>query len=66
MQRTGLEWLARVAQEPRRMFRRYFIDSLAFFSILGRALGGRAARRVARMLFPLAIAALAVSEVAES
>ncbi len=66
MQRVGLEWLARVAQEPRRMFRRYFVDSLAFFGILARALGIKAARRVARLLFPIALAALAVSEVAES
>ena len=66
MQRVGLEWLARVAQEPRRMFRRYFVDSLPFFCILGRALGIRALRRSARLLFPIAIATLAISEVAES
>lgn len=30
MQRTGLEWLHRVAQEPRRLFRRYFVDGLPF------------------------------------
>ena len=66
MQRAGLEWLARVAQEPRRMFRRYFVDSLAFFSILAHALGVRAARRAVRIIFPIALAALAVSEVAEA
>ena len=66
MQRMGLEWLARVAQEPRRMFRRYFVDSIEFFLLLGRALGFKAARRAARVLFPIALAALAVSEVAES
>jgi UDP-N-acetylglucosamine 2-epimerase (non-hydrolysing) len=66
MQVTGLEWLARVAQEPRRMFRRYFVDSLPFFCLLARALGLRAARRVVRLFFPIALAALAVSEVAES
>ena len=66
MQRIGLEWLARVAQEPRRMFRRYFVDSLPFFCILGRALGMRALRRPARLIFPIAIATLAISEVAES
>lgn len=43
MQRCGLEWLHRFAQEPRRMFRRYFVDSLAFFPLLGRALLARAA-----------------------
>lgn len=38
MQRTGLEWLYRFLQEPRRMFSRYFIDSLPFFGLLLRAL----------------------------
>ena len=50
----------------RRMFRRYFVDSLPFFCILGRALGMRALRRPARLIFPIAIATLAISEVAES
>jgi N-acetylglucosaminyldiphosphoundecaprenol N-acetyl-beta-D-mannosaminyltransferase len=31
MQQAGLEWFYRFLQEPRRMFRRYFIDDLAFF-----------------------------------
>jgi N-acetylglucosaminyldiphosphoundecaprenol N-acetyl-beta-D-mannosaminyltransferase len=30
MQKAGLEWFFRFLQEPRRMFRRYFIDDLAF------------------------------------
>jgi len=30
MQRAGLEWVYRFLQEPRRMFRRYFIDDMAF------------------------------------
>jgi N-acetylglucosaminyldiphosphoundecaprenol N-acetyl-beta-D-mannosaminyltransferase len=30
MQRTGLEWLHRLAQEPRRLARRYLIDDLPF------------------------------------
>ncbi len=30
MQRVGLEWLHRVAQEPRRLWRRYFVDSWGF------------------------------------
>ena len=30
MQRFGLEWLHRFAQEPRRLFRRYFIDGIPF------------------------------------
>ncbi len=33
MQKFGLEWFFRFLQEPRRMFRRYFIDDLAFFSL---------------------------------
>ncbi|QJD98776.1 WecB/TagA/CpsF family glycosyltransferase [Massilia forsythiae] len=34
MQRAGLEWFYRFLQEPRRMFRRYFIDDMAFFWLL--------------------------------
>ena len=34
MQKTGLEWFFRFLQEPRRMFRRYFIDDIAFFYML--------------------------------
>lgn len=30
MQKSGLEWFFRFLQEPRRMFRRYFIDDTAF------------------------------------
>jgi N-acetylglucosaminyldiphosphoundecaprenol N-acetyl-beta-D-mannosaminyltransferase len=30
MQRAGLEWLHRLAQEPRRLFRRYLVDGLPF------------------------------------
>jgi N-acetylglucosaminyldiphosphoundecaprenol N-acetyl-beta-D-mannosaminyltransferase len=30
MQRTGLEWVHRLVQEPRRLFRRYVIDGLPF------------------------------------
>ena len=30
----GLEWLWRFANEPRRLFRRYFIDSWAFFAVV--------------------------------
>lgn len=30
MQRSGLEWFYRFLQEPRRMFRRYFVDDMAF------------------------------------
>lgn len=34
MQRTGFEWFYRFLQEPRRMFRRYFIDDMYFFRLL--------------------------------
>lgn len=30
MQRSGLEWFYRFLQEPRRMFKRYFVDDTAF------------------------------------
>jgi N-acetylglucosaminyldiphosphoundecaprenol N-acetyl-beta-D-mannosaminyltransferase len=33
MQKSGLEWFYRFLQEPRRMFRRYFIDDMAFIGI---------------------------------
>lgn len=34
MQRAGLEWFFRFLQEPRRMFKRYFVDDLAFLGLL--------------------------------
>lgn len=34
MQKSGLEWFYRFLQEPRRMFRRYFIDDMAFFGLI--------------------------------
>lgn len=34
MQKCGLEWFYRFLQEPRRMFKRYFIDDMAFFGLL--------------------------------
>ncbi len=34
MQKSGLEWCYRFLQEPRRMFRRYFIDDMAFIWLL--------------------------------
>ena len=36
MQRSGLEWFFRFLQEPRRMFRRYFIDDMAFLWLLAK------------------------------
>ena len=41
MQRNGLEWFYRFLQEPRRMFRRYFIDDMKFFQLLARELLAR-------------------------
>jgi N-acetylglucosaminyldiphosphoundecaprenol N-acetyl-beta-D-mannosaminyltransferase len=34
MQHAGLEWFYRFLQEPRRMFRRYFIEDMMFFWLL--------------------------------
>lgn len=44
MQRIGFEWFYRFLQEPRRLFRRYFIDDMQFFVLLGKALLTRGAR----------------------
>lgn len=41
MQKSGLEWFYRFLQEPRRMFRRYFIEDMAFIGLFLR----EAARR---------------------
>lgn len=41
MQRAGLEWLFRVVQEPRRMWRRYLSDAPRFARIVIRAKLGR-------------------------
>ncbi len=34
MRRCSLEWFFRFLQEPRRMFKRYFIDDMYFFWLL--------------------------------
>jgi len=34
MEKAGLTWFWRFLQEPRRMWRRYFIEDLAFFSLV--------------------------------
>ena len=63
MQRTGLEWFYRFLQEPRRMFRRYFIDDMAFFGMLGGELAARRMRQIRRtagLLLPLAAAAAVI------
>ncbi len=36
IQRVGMEWAFRFVQEPRRLFRRYFIDDPAFILMVGR------------------------------
>jgi N-acetylglucosaminyldiphosphoundecaprenol N-acetyl-beta-D-mannosaminyltransferase len=42
VQRLGLEWVHRLAQEPERLFRRYIIEDLPFaFELFGRAALGR-------------------------
>ena len=34
MQRSGLEWLFRLVQEPRRMWRRYLVEDMGFFRLV--------------------------------
>ena len=36
MQKSGFEWLFRFLQEPKRMFRRYFINDMYFFWLLAK------------------------------
>jgi N-acetylglucosaminyldiphosphoundecaprenol N-acetyl-beta-D-mannosaminyltransferase len=44
-QRTGLEWMFRLAQEPRRLFRRYAVDGIWLVMTVGALLlAGRASR----------------------
>jgi N-acetylglucosaminyldiphosphoundecaprenol N-acetyl-beta-D-mannosaminyltransferase len=37
MSRAGLEWLFRLVQEPRRMWRRYLVEDPAFIAIVARS-----------------------------
>lgn len=47
MQRTGLEWIHRVSQEPKRLARRYFVDGVPFaLELLTRAPLQRVRKRV--------------------
>ncbi|MEW6514367.1 MAG: WecB/TagA/CpsF family glycosyltransferase [Pseudomonadota bacterium] len=41
MQKMGLEWFYRFLQEPRRMFKRYFVDDMTFFWLLLKEMGRR-------------------------
>ena len=44
VQRLGLEWLFRVAQEPRRLWRRYYETNIAYAGLLWRAYRTRDSR----------------------
>ena len=49
MQRCGMEWLHRLVQEPRRLFRRYVVVGIPFaFSLLGKSTLGGLPRRLLR------------------
>ncbi len=41
MQRSGLEWFFRLAQEPRRMWKRYLVGNCRFIALVARELAGR-------------------------
>ena len=43
-QALGLEWLYRVKQEPRRLWKRYFVTNIAFCWLVIRAFAGRESR----------------------
>ena len=45
VQRIGMEWFFRFLQEPRRLFRRYFVDDVAFARIVWDARRAKARRR---------------------
>jgi N-acetylglucosaminyldiphosphoundecaprenol N-acetyl-beta-D-mannosaminyltransferase len=47
-QRLGLEWLYRVKQEPRRLWKRYLVTNLAFMYLLAQEWARREPPRVAR------------------
>lgn len=49
MQKCGLEWVHRLVQEPRRLFRRYVVVGIPFaFSLLGKSTLGGLPRRLLR------------------
>ena len=56
MQRSGFEWLYRFLQEPRRMFRRYFVDDMAFVGMLGLELVRRRMKATVAVLTSVALA----------
>ena len=49
MQRSGMEWLYRLAQEPRRLAWRYLVNDPRFLLVLARTLRVPHAVRVARL-----------------
>jgi len=52
-QRTGLEWLFRLSQEPRRLGRRYLVEGLPFFfGLMASSARSRAGRRGGRRRRP--------------
>lgn len=54
MRRTGLEWVHRLSQEPRRLARRYLIEDLPFaVELIGRVLWTRLVRGARRVGLPL-------------
>jgi N-acetylglucosaminyldiphosphoundecaprenol N-acetyl-beta-D-mannosaminyltransferase len=48
-QRAGLEWLYRVAQEPRRLWKRYFVTNSLFIGLVGAELCRQAPGRLASL-----------------
>jgi N-acetylglucosaminyldiphosphoundecaprenol N-acetyl-beta-D-mannosaminyltransferase len=51
-QRLGIEWLFRLLQEPRRMFRRYLVTNVQFGALVLRAMVARIVSSVYRPLRP--------------
>jgi N-acetylglucosaminyldiphosphoundecaprenol N-acetyl-beta-D-mannosaminyltransferase len=52
LQRLGLEWAFRLAQEPRRLFRRYLVTNSEFVALTLRGMAELKARRAARARWP--------------
>jgi exopolysaccharide biosynthesis WecB/TagA/CpsF family protein len=53
MQKRGLEWLYRLIQEPKRLWRRYLVTNSIFVAKLGAALGRKWLRQLAAATNPL-------------
>jgi len=41
LSKLGLEWFFRFLQEPRRLFKRYFIDDMKFFKLIAQQMAGK-------------------------